>query len=123
MKWLFAIGLCAASAVMGASTSFVGGMVSVSGTNTSAGLATVTTRPINGTFYVQHGALPSTNALQVMVQHCADNTNFVTVATWWATTTNAATESFTPATATVTNYIRVQVVTTNSVSVATSYVN
>jgi hypothetical protein len=74
-----------------------------------------------GTVYIQNGGLTATNALQVNIQASMDNTNFVTVATYWPSRTNATTETFVPSYGVQTIYLRGQVITTNSVQVGGTY--
>jgi hypothetical protein len=88
-------------------------------TSNSTGLA-VGTYSGSGTFYIQNAGLTATNALKVNVQISADNTNFLTVATYWPAATNATVESYYPSFS-APLYVRAQVVTTNSVSVGVVY--
>lgn len=106
-----------------ANTTLLGSMASVDGTSNSVATAIGTVAYPRGTFLIQHGGLASTNALLVHVQMSLDNTNFVTVATYGPSATNATTETFSPAYSAATVYMRVQAVTTNAVDVGTTYQN
>jgi hypothetical protein len=72
-------------------------------------------------FTVTHGALTATNAMVLNIQSTLDQVNYVTIYTWYPSTTNAATEYIYAGQIPVTNYFRVQCVTTNSVQVGGSY--
>jgi len=101
---------------------FLGSLVSVSNTTSnSAALAVGSFAVPQGRFFVSNGGLTATNALHVNVQVSVDGTNFVTVATYWPSSTNAVTDSFSPGYAAQTIYLRTQAVTTNAVSVGTTY--
>lgn len=101
---------------------FLGSMVTVNNTTSnSTALAVGTLSVPEGRFLIQNGGLTATNALRVNVQISIDNTNFLTVATYWPSVTNAATDVYMPSYSAQTVYIRAQAVTTNSVQVGTSY--
>ena len=76
-------------------------------------------------FVVTHGALTATNALQIKiwVNTTGTITNGAQTGTWYPNNTNAATEYILANTYAVTNYVWIQAVTTNSVTVGASYGN
>ena len=117
-----AVVLCLAAAFWAGASSytFIGSLQTVNNTTSnSTGLA-VGSVSGSGTFWIQNAGLTATNAMKVNVQISADNTNFITVATYWPAATNATVESFYP-TFTQPLYWRAQVVTTNSVQVGVVY--
>jgi hypothetical protein len=61
--------------------------------------------------------MDNTNALSVEAQYSFDGTNFATLATYRPTATNAATASYSPASAAKTVYLRARITTTNAVTV------
>lgn len=106
----------------GGSQTFLGTLITVDNTTSnSASLAAGSFSMPSGYFLIQNGGLTATNALRVNVQVSVDNTNFLTVATYYPSVTNAATDRYSPAYSAQTIYMRVQAVTTNSVEVGTSY--
>ena len=114
--------LLIAAAAQADSYMFMGSLVTVNNaTSNSTALAVGTFSVPQGRFYIQNGGLTATNALRVNVQVSVDNTNFVTVATYWPSVTNAVTDSFSPAYSPQTIYLRAQAVTTNSVQVGENY--
>jgi len=114
--------LCLAMVMVGRASSytFLGTLATVNNTTSnSTGLA-ISTLSGSGSIYVQNGGLTATNALRVNVQLSVDNTNFVTVATYWPAATNATTELYYPSFSTPL-YLRTQAVTTNNVTVGVVY--
>ena len=100
----------------------IGSLVTVNNTTAySSTNACFTYNPTLQQFTIQHGALTATNALVLNIQCTVDQTNFVTAFTWYPSTTNAATEYIYAGAVPVTNYFRVQCVTTNSVQVGGNY--
>lgn len=109
---------CAISAPV----NLIGSLTTVS--NTTAYSATNTTfnyTPYMQVFVVQHGLLTSTNALLLNFQQSVDQTNFLTTYSWRPSSTNAAYETISASAIPVTNYFRIECVTTNSVQVNTTY--
>jgi hypothetical protein len=105
-----------------APTLLMGSLVTVN--NTTSNSPAVTAFSYNPTlqqFSVTHGALTSTGALTLNIQATVDQTNYVTIGTWTPSYTNATTETFSGSSYAITNYIRVQAVTTNSVQIGGSY--
>ena len=104
------------------SYTFLGSLVPVNNTTSnSASLLIGTFNMPAGTFLIQNGGLTATNALRVNVQLSVDNTNWLTVSTYWPSATNATTETYIPSYAAQSIYIRAQAVTTNSVNVGGTY--
>lgn len=126
-KLFYGLGLAAAivAVVIGAraaSYTFLGSMVEVDDTTSnSVALAAGTFTMPSGYFLIQNGGLTATNMLHVNIQVSIDGTNFVTVATYWPSATNATTERFVPSYSLQTLYLRAQAVTSNTVTVGTSY--
>jgi hypothetical protein len=107
-----------------AATTFIviGSMSTVNGTLDSTGVVVGTIAAPTGTFYIQNNGLSSTNALLVHAQFSLDNTNFITLSTYTPAGTNATTESWAPNLAAMTLYMRMETVTTNSVTVGGTFV-
>jgi hypothetical protein len=100
----------------------IGSLVTVNNTTAySSTNACFTYNPTLQQFTIQHGALTATNALVLNIQVSTDAVNFTNSLTWYPTTTNAATEYIYAGAVPVTNYFRVQCVTTNSVQVGGNY--
>jgi len=124
---LLVVGLIVAAVLLGLvrargqSSVLFGTPETINGTSNSAPVAVGTVFYPRGTFLVQHGSLGSTNALTLYAQVSLDGTNFLTISTWRPTNTSAATETFTLGYGSVTNHLRVQVVTTNAVTVNAIY--
>lgn len=111
-----------AGGVRAGSQTFLGTLITVDNTTSnSTALAAGTFAMPAGYFLIQNAGLTETNALRVNVQVSVDNTNFLTVATYYPAATNAATERYSPSYSAQTIYIRAQAVTTNSVNVGVSY--
>ena len=126
MKWAVAVaGLVLVAGVVlvrASSYTFIGALATVNNTTTnSTALAVGTFNMPVGTFLIQNGGLSSTNALLVNVQVSVDGTNFLTVATYRPTVTNAVTDTYVPSYSAQTIYIRAQAITTNSVQVGGMY--
>jgi hypothetical protein len=117
-----AIALAACFLARADSYTFLGTLITVNNTTSnSAALAAGSFSMPSGVFLIQNAGLTATNALRVNIQVSVDNTNFVTVATYWPGATNATTERYSPSYSAQTIYLRAQAVTTNSVSVGLSY--
>jgi hypothetical protein len=100
----------------------IGSLVTVNNTTAySSTNACFTYSPTLQQFTIPHGALTATNALVLNIQVSTDQVNFTNAFTWYPTTTNAATEYIYAGAVPVTNYFRVQCVTTNSVQVGGNY--
>ncbi len=104
-----------------APTLIMGNLLTVNGTTNSSPVTAFTYNQTLQQFSVTHGALTSTGALTLNIQATVDQTNYVTIGTWNPSTTNAATETFSGSAYAITNYMRVNCVTTNSVTVGGSY--
>lgn len=65
---------------------------------------------------------PGTNSLAVAVQMSFDGSNWSTVATYNPSRTNASVDTFSPAFSQLSAYMRVQVVTTNTITVGVTAV-
>ncbi len=115
--FLFALG------AMAGNNTLIGSMQNVNGTANSTGLVAGTVNVPRGTFLISNGGLTQTNALLVNVQYSLDNTNWLTMATYGPSSTNSTTDTFIPAISPPNIYMRVQVVTTNSVSMGIIYQN
>lgn len=111
----FVLGVRAGSGTLLAS------LVTLNGTTntTSFSAGSVTVPAI--TYQIQNNGLASTNALTGYAQVSVDNTNFLTYDTYHPTLTNATVDVFIPSTAPQTLYFRLQLVSTNSVSVGALY--
>lgn len=125
-RWLAittgAIALAVCFTARADSYTFLGTLITVNNTTSnSAALAAGSFSMPAGAFLIQNAGLTATNALRVNLQVSVDNTNFVTVATYWPAATNATTERYSPSYSAQTIYLRAQAVTTNSVSVGLSY--
>lgn len=100
----------------------------------SINLQSVATTTVNGltntianvalpqrTYLIQNtgitGPADGTNALTVNVQVSFDGTTWTTVGTYHPTRTNATVDTYTPSINAVTAYMRIQAVTTNTVTV------
>ncbi len=100
-----------------AASTLIGTLPSVNGTTNSPSITNTTVTLQPGSFLISNGGLSNTNALRVNLQVSVDNTNFVNVATYGPSSTNATTDAFNPSYTNQTIYIRAQVVTTNAVNV------
>lgn len=119
---VLAAGVLAAASLRAGSHTFLGTLVTVDNTTSnSVGFAAGSCRLPAGSFLVQNGGLTETNALVVNIQASIDNTNWLTVATYYPAATNATTEVYAPSYSAQTIYLRAQAVTTNSVDVGLSY--
>jgi hypothetical protein len=106
----------------GGTTTLMGSMVSCpAGTNNSVSAVAGSFLPPGGYFLIQNGGLASTNALVVNIQASIDNTNFVTIAVYTPSKTNATTDVFAPSYSSVPIYFRAQAVTTNTVLLGGSF--
>jgi len=82
------------------------------------------------TFLIQHQGISGqtssnstgTNSLRVAVQLSFDGNNWTTLTNYYPARTNATVDSFTPNFTAVNAYLRVQVVTTNTISVGVTAV-
>ena len=109
-------------AVKATTYTLVGSMVTVDNTTSNTAAITLGTFAYpRGTFYIQNGGLTATGALVINIQASVDDTNFITIATYRPAATNATTETYSPAYAAQTIYLRASVVTTNSVQVGGVY--
>lgn len=106
----------------GAATNLIAGLISINGTSNSPPVAVGTLTFPPGYFYFQNGGMAQTNGLVINVQFTTDLTNYVTIATYGPSVTNPATDRFTPTYTAKTIYMRTQVITTNAVGVATTFV-
>jgi hypothetical protein len=120
---LLAVGLFAVPRLHAGSSILVGSMSTVNGTFNSPTNALGTFSYPGGRIAIQNGGLTDTNALVGKLQFSADGTNFITVAVYGPSSTNATTDTFIPSPAPVTIYYRFQVVTTNSVQVGATFLN
>jgi hypothetical protein len=118
----FLIFLFAAVSARAGSTTLIGSLVTVNGTSNSVSVAAGSFALPSGYFFIQNGGLASTQALTVNIQASMDNTNFVTVAVYTPSATNATTDRFTPSYAVQTIYFRAQAVTTNAVGLGGTFV-
>lgn len=119
MKKLIATLLLAAATLGQAATltTLIGSLQAVNGT-TNSGTISLTTAPIQAqSLGVQTGGLASTNALTLYGQVSLDGTNFVTIATYHPTGTNAGSATWSTSFTNLTMYARVQVVSTNAITV------
>lgn len=101
-----------------ASTIIFGSLITVNNTTTNSPgtqLGSYPTVPM--TVYVTNTGLTATTALTVNWQVSIDNTNFLTVASYNPTATNAGTYTWPIAATNQPIYSRFQLVTTNSVTV------
>ena len=72
---------------------------------------------------VTHGALSNTNDVRINAQVSVDNLNWTTFATVTMPNTNSTTDVIQGYAYPLTNYFRIQIVTTNSQNVGVSYGN
>lgn len=94
-------------------------------TNTGNGFAVTGVIIPTRTLLIQHLGIagqtnatgPGTNSLQVEDQFSFDGSNFVTLATYKPSRTNATVDAFTPVLDNVTIYRRMRVITTNTITV------
>ena len=103
---------------LNASTLWFGTYITVNNTTSYSGtnaLATPTLTP--GNVQISDQGLTALPALAVNLQFSLDQTNWLTVAGWTPTATNAGTYPWSPGALTPTIYQRFQIVTTNSVNV------
>jgi hypothetical protein len=105
------------SVLLAHATSYMlaGGLVSVN--NTTSNMAPITIGnflPPQGLFYFQNGGLSTTQALKANIQLGIDGTNWLTVATYRPSGTNATNEAFSPSIV-QSIFLRCQEVTTNNV--------
>ena len=124
MRKLFALlfVLLLAQVASAAPLNIVGTLTTVSNTTAySSTNVTFNYVPYMQKFIVQHGTLTNTNSLVINFQQSADQINFVTTYTWRPSSTNDAYETISASTIPVTNYFRLQIVTTNLVQVNTTY--
>lgn len=118
---LFVAALSALS-VSAAPTLLLGNLITVNNTTSNSPATTALNwNPTTQQFTISHGALTGTNALTLNIQATTDQTNYITIGTWKPSFTNATTETIPANAFSITNYIRVQAVTTNSVTVGGSY--
>ena len=123
-KILFAllVALSLTATVKAAPVMLIGSLVTVNNaTSNSPPTSALSYNPSLNQFTITHGTLTATNALLLNFQCTLDQTNYVTVGTWYPTTTNAATEIVNANQYSITNYVRAQAVTTNSVQVGGTY--
>lgn len=95
-------------------------------TNTVNGLTAFPYNPQLQGASITHGALTSTNELKVDIYsnfQGATTNGRVYVGTWYATTTNSATETIVGSNYGMTNFLSIDIGTTNSVSVSGYYGN
>jgi hypothetical protein len=100
----------------------VGNLVTVSGTNDFPIVTAGVFNPVRGAYSFLHDGLTSTQALAGYLQLTVDGSNFITLATYTPSATNAITnglsgEVFSPALSAVTYSYRLRIVTTNSLQV------
>lgn len=99
-----------------------GSLVTVNNTTSnSPATSALAYNPALNQFTITHGSLTATSALQVNFQATLDQTNYVTVGTWYPQYTNATTETVNANQYFITNYVRGQAITTNSVQVGGTY--
>ena len=109
----------AALMVRATTMSYIGTLATVNNTTSNSVAVAVGTFSIpRVTLAVQNGALTSTNALRINVQLTTDGTNYVTIASGWPSSTNAGSWTLSPTFTNQTISLRIQTVTTNSVTVA-----
>lgn len=115
--------VCLIASTMAAPVMMVGSLVTVNNTSTNSLVtAALQYNPTLQQFMITHGALTSTNALAINIfVNTTGTTNGVQVGTWYPSSTNATTEYINANTFSITNYVWVQAVTTNSVQVGGSY--
>ncbi|MEN6533316.1 MAG: hypothetical protein ABFD89_06610 [Bryobacteraceae bacterium] len=120
----FALALVAAAAVVAAPVLLVGSLQTVNNTTFTSNTNILSANfPTPQQLSVTHSGLASTNDVVVKYQVSVDNVNWATFATTGMPTTNAVTEVMQGYNYPVTNYFRVQIVTTNSQQVGVSYGN
>lgn len=122
-KLIIAAILATATLTQAALTTILGDPVTVNGTFNSSQVTIAGASVPQGTLYVYNGGLASTNALIAYRQVSLDGTNFVTVATYNPTATNSTTDTWSAANTNLNIYSRVQIVTTNAVSVGVTLQN
>jgi hypothetical protein len=124
-KLLFAACVAIASiAVSAAPVLLVGSLQAVNNTTFTSNTNILSQNfPTPQQLSVTHGALASTNDVVIRQQVSVDNTNWITFATLTMPSTNSTTEVIQGYTYPLTNYYRVQIVTTNSQNVGVSYGN
>lgn len=120
-KLLIAVALFASVAAYAAPVTLIGSLVNVNNATSNSAPTTITYNPALSQFNIQNGGLTATNALVVNIQISIDQTNYVTIATYRPSATNATTETFYPGSTPVTVYMRAQAVTTNSVNLGGTY--
>ena len=119
MKNIYISSLILALAISAkASSVLLGGLTTVNNTtsNSTSVIVSSVTVPSQRLF-VSHSGLTSINNLVGYAQVSLDGTNFVTVATYTPSSTNAETESVTMGSSSNAIYLRFSAVTTNSVGV------
>ena len=100
----------------------VGSLTTVNNTtNNTASIGVGTFYYPRGTFYITNTGTTSTQALTINIQASIDNSNFVTVATYNPSVTNAVQDTWQPNYAAQSIYFRAQVITTNSVTLGGVY--
>jgi hypothetical protein len=111
------IGLVLAFAIQ-ASTLWFGSYTNVNNTTAYSPTNSLVVLQYNpGVYQISDQGLATTNALTVNMQWSVDSNNFVTVATWIPTVTNAGTYVFAPGNVSQQVWQRFAIVTTNSVNV------
>jgi hypothetical protein len=101
---------------------FLGSPVYVNGTTNTASMQIATMQPPGGVFYLQNNTnLYATNYIQINVQLSLDNTNFLTVATWFPTSTNPASYVWAPTYTNQPIYMRAQAITLTNAGLSGTY--
>ncbi len=128
LKTRSAMKLAALAAVLGLGTwllhaapiTLIGSLLTVNGTTNSTSTAVGTVTLNYSTLYVQNGGLTTTNAMLVYGQISVDNTNWLTVATYTASVTNAGTGTWIVPGTNYTLWGRFQIQTTNATGMGIS---
>lgn len=110
-------------AALGGDTLLLGTLVTVNGTTNTSTIAVGGVTYPGGWYTIQHGGITATGALTLTAQMSFDQTNYYSVATWTPAVTNAGTYTWLPSFGTQAVYMRVQAVTTNEVSLGSTFHN
>lgn len=110
------LALALAGAVFGGAGLIFGSGATVNGTAYSSTNVLGSVYPSRPVLMVQHGTMSATNAMTIAFQISSDGTNWITVDTFYPTSTTATNESYTPAYTAVPLYYRGMIVTTESVT-------
>jgi len=103
-------------------TMLVGTLGSVSTTPSNSPPTTALTYiPTLQQFSVTHGALTSTNEALLYFRVTVDQTNYVVIGSWYPSFTNPCTEIVNQGQYNITNFVSVQYVATNTISIGINY--